>query len=117
MKMDEYGALIRTNELFDFVVDDMQTLKKEFGRERLAEQQMASADSIAANIKEGLGRGSRKEYTQCLVISRGSAKETLGRYGRMKRWLEKDIINSRQKFCNEIIAILSASIKTLRSRS
>lgn len=117
MKLQEYGALIKANELFDFVVDDMDILKKEFGCKRLVEQQMASADSIAANIEEGFGRGSRKEYTQYLIISRGSAQETRGRYGRMKHWLNLETVQSRQKICDEIIAILSATIKTLRSRT
>lgn len=117
MNLEDFGALIKANLLFDFVVDDMQTLRTEFGCHRLVEQQVASSDSIAANIEEGFGRGSRKEYTQYLIISRGSAQETRGRYGRMKRWLNQDIVQNRQKLCDEIIAILSATIKTLRSRS
>ncbi len=95
MKLEDFGALIKANELFDHVVSGMDSLKGQFGCLRLVEQQIASADSIAANIEEGFGRGSRKEYTQFLIISRGSAQETRGRYGRMK--LSKRVINSATK--------------------
>jgi len=117
MKLEEYGALIKANQLFDFVISDMSKLGRNDGCRRLVEQQIASADSIAANIEEGYGLSSRKEYIHFLVISRGSAQETKGRYGRMKHWLALDDIQLRQNLCDEIIAILTASFKTLRSQS
>lgn len=117
MEIQNFGALIKVNELFDFVVKDLQVLKDAFACARLAEQQIASADSIAANIEEGFGRGSRKEYIQYLIIARGSAQETRGRYGRLKHWLPPETIESRQLLCNEIIAILSATIQTLRAKT
>ncbi|MGB0743122.1 MAG: four helix bundle protein [Opitutales bacterium] len=117
MKLEEFGALIKANELFDSVASDVKILENCFACRRLAEQQIASADSIAANIEEGFGRGSRKEYAQFLIIARGSAQETRGRYGRMKHWLPGEEILARQALCDEIIAILSTTIKTLRSKS
>jgi four helix bundle protein len=116
MKLEDFGALIKANALFDHVATDMQKLQTQMGCKRLIDQQIASADSIAANIEEGFGRSSSKEYAQFLVYSRGSAQETRGRYGRMKHWLpEKDIL-ARQQLCDEIIRILSATIKTLRAK-
>ncbi len=82
---------------------------------RLVSQQLAAADSIAANIEEGYGRGSRKDYAHFLIISRGSAQETAGRYRRMRHWLPEEIVEERYRLCQEIIAILSATISTLRS--
>ena len=117
MKLEEFGALVKANELFDHVAKDIKPLQNEFGIKRLIEQQFASADSIAANIEEGFGRGSRKEYTQFLIIARGSAQETRGRYGRLKHWLNAETIRARQKLCDEIIAILTSTIQTLRSRN
>ncbi|MDQ8193103.1 four helix bundle protein [Coraliomargarita sp. SDUM461004] len=113
MKLDNFGALIKANKLFDHVVNDLRPLKTEFACKRLVEQQFASADSIAANIEEGYGRGSRKDYRHFLIISRGSAQETKGRYGRLKHWLKQEDIEARQKLCDEIIAILSKTINTL----
>ncbi len=116
MKLEDFGALIKANALFDHVANDMQKLHEHIGCKRLIDQQIASADSIAANIEEGFGRSSPKEYAQFLVYSRGSAQETRGRYGRMKHWLlEKDIL-VRQAICDEIIKILSTTIKTLRAK-
>jgi hypothetical protein len=49
------------------------------------------------------------------VIARGSATETRGRYEqRFKHWLPPEIISARVALCEEIIAILSASIRKLR---
>ncbi len=103
------------NELFDLVVDDLRPLSRRPELARLASQQLASADSIAANIEEGYGRGSKRDYAHFLVIARVSAQETLGRYRRLHHWLSEETINHRAAICDEIIAILTASIRTLRA--
>ncbi|PTX92762.1 hypothetical protein DB354_14815 [Opitutus sp. ER46] len=91
-------------------------LTKSAALARLIGQQLASADSIAANIEEGYGRGSPKEYAHFLVIARGSAQETAGRYERLKHWLPAETVDARVVLCREIIAILTKSISTLRSQ-
>jgi len=116
MKLEEFGALIKANLLFDHVVEDCARMGDRFGYRRLVEQQVASADSVAANIEEGYGRESTREYAQFLIIARGSAQETRGRYGRMKHWLPQETIHLRQALCDEVIAILTRTIYTLRSR-
>jgi len=42
----------------------------------LTKQIIRSAQSIPANIAEGMGRFSKKEFIQHLIISRGSVEET-----------------------------------------
>jgi four helix bundle protein len=103
------------NELFDLVVDDLRLLSRRPELARLVSQQLSSADSIAANIEEGYGRGSKRDYAHFLVIARGSAQETLGRYRRLHHWLPSETVNHRVTICCEIIAILTASIRTLRA--
>ena len=112
--LERFGAYSKAIELFDLVVLDLSKHSGDFTLTRLIAQQYASADSIAANIEEGYGRGSRKEYTQFLVIARGSAQETMGRYQRFIHWLPQETIDLRTSICREIIAILTATIKKLR---
>jgi len=117
-KLHQYGAYRKACELFDLAVADLSPLARNPLCSRLVSQQMASADSIAANIEEGYGRRSRKDYTHFLVIARGSATETRGRYEqRLKHWLPPETVAARVALCEEIIAILSATIRTLRLTS
>ena len=114
--LSRFGAHLKALELFDHVVSDLEPLTKEPVLYRLISQQLASADSIASNIEEGYGRGSRKEDVQFLIIARGSAQETAGRYGRLKHWLPGAVVDTRVVLCGEINGILSSTIKTLRER-
>jgi four helix bundle protein len=114
-KLMSYGAYTKALELFDQVVVDMSPLTKRFECARLVAQQLASADSIASNIEEGYGRGSKKEYCQFLLIARGSAQETSGRYLRLRHWLPDGVPTQRAALCDEIIGILTASIRTMRA--
>jgi len=112
----KFGAYTKALELFDFVVEDIAHLARHRECDRLAAQQLASADSVAANIEEGYGRGSKKEYCQFLIISRGSASETAGRYRRLRHWIPKEVIEMRVALCGEAIGILTATIKRLHSQ-
>lgn len=115
-KLHQFGAYQKACALFDLAVSDLSSLARNPLCSRLVSQQIASADSISSNIEEGYGRGSRKDYTHFLVIARGSATETRGRYEqRFKHWLPPETIAARVALCEEIIAILSASIRRLRS--
>jgi hypothetical protein len=62
---------------------DMEILKTNPLCYRLVSQQIGGADSICANIEEGYGRLSRVECVR-FDFARGSARETRGRYERMK---------------------------------
>src|SRR5512136_2484257 len=112
--LDQFGAYQKAQELFDLVVADMQALKPDYRCYKLIAQQVASADSICANIEEGYGRLSRVEYVRFLDIARGSARETRGRYERMNHWLAQDVIKQRAELLDEIIGILTSSIVRMR---
>ena len=112
--LENFGAYQKALELFDLVVSDMEKLKTEPLCYRLVSQQIASADSICSNIEEGYGRLSRSEYIRFLDFARGSARETAGRYGRMKHWLDKRVVAKRLALLNEIMGILTSSINHLR---
>ena len=112
--LEQFGAYQKARELFDSVVVDMDALRSDPKCYRLIAQQIASADSICSNIEEGYGRLSRAEYIRFLDIARGSARETRGRYERMKHWLKQDIIRQRLELLDEIIGIVTNSIGSLR---
>jgi len=112
--LEQFGAYWKARELFDLVIRDMEGLKADPRCYRLIAQQVASADSICANIEEGYGRLSRVEYVRFLDIGRGSARETRGRYERMKHWLAPDVITERIALLDEIIGILTSSIAHMR---
>jgi four helix bundle protein len=114
--LDQFGAYQKARHLFDLVVTDREMLKANPLCYRLVAQQMSSADSICANIEEGYGRSSRIEYIRFLDIARASARETRGRYERMKHWLARDVIKLRVDLLDEIIGILTSSIGTLRKK-
>jgi four helix bundle protein len=113
--LEQFGAYQKSRELFDLVVADMDMLRSDPRCYRLIAQQIASADSVCSNIEEGYGRLSRVEYVRFLDIARGSARETRGRYERMKHWLTQDIIRHRLALLDEIIGILTNSIGRLRT--
>lgn len=112
--LENFGAYIKGKQLFDLVVTDMGEIRRDPRCYRLVAQQVASADSICANMEEGYGRLSRNEYIRFLDFSRGSARETMGRYERLKHWLGPHIIEDRIRLAGEIIGILSKTIVTLQ---
>ena len=114
ISLESFGAYQKARQLFHLVVTDMETLKSNQLCYRLVSQQIGSADSICANIEEGYGRLSRVEYVRFLDIARGSARETRGRYERMKLWFNEDMLKQRITLIDEIIGILTASIITMR---
>jgi four helix bundle protein len=116
-RVENFGPYQDALELFDLVVKDMAVLQQDPRCYRLISQQIGSADSISANIDEGFGRISRTEYIRFLDISRGSARETLGRYKRLKHWLSQETIDKRVALADRIIARLTKTIQTLKENN
>ncbi len=113
-KLHQFIAYQKACLLFDLVVADLKPLAQNPLCTSLNTQQIASADSISANIEEAYGRHSRKDYSHFPNIARGSATETHGRYEQqLRHWLPEEIIAERVRLCEEIVAIFSASIRTL----
>jgi four helix bundle protein len=112
-RLAEFGAYQKALQLFDLVVEDTGQYLKTPRCERLVSQQLASADSVCANIEEGYGRESTAEYRRFLIIARGSLRETLGRYRRLRHWIPPHIVSQRVALAEEINRILTATINRL----
>ena len=101
--------------LFELVWLDCERLKQKAQGRALISQLVRSADSISANIDEGFGRGmDRQEYTYYLRIALGSARETRGRYFKVRHLLPEQVVQHRMALCSEIIARLTATLNKRR---
>jgi len=103
-------------ELWSEHWSDCDLLMKDVMGREIVKQLTRSMGSISANIEEGYGRGFGKEYPMFLRYSRGSARETKGWYLRSEQLLPKEIIKKRIEKLDSIIAMETASIKTLEDK-
>jgi four helix bundle protein len=113
--LEEFGAYRKARTLFDLVLANMKLVQRDPLCFKLVSQQVASADSICANIEEGHDRLSRAVYIRFLDFARGSARETRERYLRMRQWFEEDAIRQRTALADEVIGILTSTIERLRA--
>jgi four helix bundle protein len=102
--------------LFDDWWVDSDIIGQDYRGRELVKQQTRSLDSVCANMEEGYGRGFGKELPQHLKISRGEARESLGRYQRCSRLLSADIIEKRTATLNHVIGGLTKTINTIEAR-
>lgn len=88
----------------------------DFAKDTVSKQLVRSADSIGANIAEGSGRGSNRDYRRFLRISRGSLYETL--HWLRRAYLRKLLTAKETKELRLVIAELSPTLNAyLRSVS
>ncbi|WP_045212899.1 four helix bundle protein [Desulfonatronovibrio magnus] len=94
------------------VIDDLQCDRKHF---RLIEQIESSATSVSANIAEGKGRRSQKEFIQFCYISRGSLYETMTflEIFHHKGWINTDTYKKLRSEAYEIASMLKGLINSL----
>ena len=82
----------------------------------LTSQLRRATTSIPANIAEGKGRNSKKEYTQYLYMSRGSVFEvmTFIQLSERLNYLTEPETNHLLQLCNEVSAMLTGLIRSLQ---
>src|SRR4030066_152823 len=91
------------DELFNMIYEDSKNFPKDFTSKVITDQLIRSISSISANIAEGCGRGSRKEFIRYLVIARGSLVESQNWLIKMRkmRWLA---IERYQDYENKLLS-------------
>ena len=95
-------------------IDLFEAPRKHF---RIIEQLESAAISVSANIAEGKGRYSKKEFIHYLYISRGSLFETISLLILIcrLRWIEQNTLSKLKSAGEEIAKMLNSLIKSLKS--
>jgi four helix bundle protein len=115
-RLENFGIYKLACQLFEEFWNDSEIVGKDYRGKELVKQQTRSLDSVCANIEEGYGRGFNKEMPQHLKIARGEARESKGRYRRMKYLLPAETINKRVTVLDQIIGGLTTSINTIEGQ-
>ena len=115
-RLGSFGIYKLACQLFDEFWGDSEIVGKDYRGRELVKQQTRSLDSVCANIEEGYGRGFNKEMPQHLKIARGEARESKGRYNRMKFLLSAETITKRIAILDRIIGGLTITINTIESK-
>lgn len=114
--LESFGIYKIACQLFEDFWNDSEIVGQDYRGKELVRQQIRSLDSICANIEEGYGRGYNKELPQHLKIARGEARESRGRYQRMKRLLPAAVVEQRTAMLNQIMGGLTSTIITLERK-
>jgi four helix bundle protein len=112
-----YPFYVKALEFYDRVMEDTDRRIADERWRVIVRQLVRSAGSISANIEEGYGRGTSREFAHRLKIARGEAQESRGWYRRAKKFLPAELIIQRRQEASEIIALLTANINTLERKS
>jgi len=103
-------------KLWDLCRQDSETLCKDYRGKEISAQLIRSAGSIPANIEEGYGRISAKEYIRYLTYTLGSARESRGWYKKSNRLLSARLIKERINLIAQIIGKVHKTIRTLKKK-
>ncbi len=115
-RLENFGIYRLACQLFDEFWNDSEIIERDYRGHELVKQQTRSLDSVCANIEESYGRGFNKEMPQHLKIARGEARESKGRYRRMKSLLPQETIQKRTAVLDQIIGGLTVTINTIESK-
>ena len=115
-RLESFGIYKLASQLFDDFWADSEIVMKDERGQALVKQQTRSLDSVCANIEEGYGRGFNKGMPQHLKIARGEARESKGRYWRMRFLLPLETVQKRRAVLDQIIGGLTVSINTIESK-
>lgn len=99
------------------VIDLTEKIEADRKHYRLVEQLESASSSIAANMAEGKGRYSKREFIQFLYIARGSLYETITLLVlfHKKEWIDDVDLQELEVLADEINKMLSSLIKSIKN--
>ena len=116
--MDSYKDLIVWQKSILLVKDVYLVTAKFPGSELygIVNQMRRSAVSIPANLAEGYARKSKKEYSQFIAISFGSATEleTYLIISKELRFIDEEVYNKLTSLLTEILKMLNVLLSRLK---
>ena len=108
----------KAHAFFLDVVQDIGAFTSGLAGRVIANQVLRSGSSISANIAEGFGRRTGKEYTHYLIVARGSTTETLDWYLKCRdlRLVDAPVFASGRATLEEILKMLNRMISQQLSK-
>ena len=108
----------KASELLKETVHDISSFPSKIGVRQIGDQLFRSVSSISANIAEGFGKRSRKEFIQACVIARGEIDESRNWYYQCKNlsFLGEEIVKKRDGELIILRKMLTSLISHLNKR-
>jgi four helix bundle protein len=105
----------RASELLQQTVEDIESFPKRTGCLRISDQLFRSVSSISANIAEGFGKRTKREFAQACVIARGEVDESRNWYFQCRNLnlLTESVVEERTKLLMELRKMISSFIAQL----
>ncbi|MBD2506915.1 MULTISPECIES: four helix bundle protein [unclassified Nostoc] len=109
---------LQVYQLSEQLADDIWKIVEKwdfFAKDTIGKQIVRSADSIGANIAEGVGRGSFQDNRRFIKIARGSLNETQHwlRRAYTRNLLTTEQINSIKTIINELAPKLNSYLNSI----
>ena len=113
---EDLGVWEKAVSFAEIVLDLTEKIDTDRKHYRIIEQVEAASTSIAANIAEGKGRYSKKEFIQFLYIARGSLYETITflMIFHKKSWINDLQLEQVKDLADEIGKMVSSLINAIR---
>lgn len=118
-KFQDFVVWQKAIELFRLVVRDAEKFPTTLAAKIVTGQLISAISSISANIAEGFGRKSSKEFGYHLGIAKGEASESQDWYIKCEKvnFLDKNTVRERIALLDEIIKMLNSLSSKVTSRS
>ncbi len=121
-KSQPYSNAIK-DKSFDFAIRIVKLYKffrkKEFSIDPILKQLLRSGTSIGANVHEAQGANTKKDFTYKLQIALKEANESEYWLNLLNKtdYLSNEMFQSIQNDCKEIIRLLTAILKSLKTKT